>query len=222
VRVSSLAARGALPAAALTLAVPGGLRAIARTLALILAVTVWISRPAAAAPDEPFLRGPHPFHKENALTVAGGYGVGRGFHGVQASVDYGYELAGSLWFDLRLDLLDAGGDLPATSPPCPSCAQVDSFVDLMAGLRYKLQTDIPLVPYGSAVLGPVFLFHRGASGGVGLALRASLGARYFLYDWLGLGLELGLTLGGAIVEEATGLNSGLRLVDLGLGAEVQF
>ncbi len=190
-------------------------------LLLAGAATLGLSPPALAAEGEPFLRGPHPFRKENALSLGAGYGVASGFHGVQAGLDYGYELSGSLWFDLRLDLLDAADERSVT-PPCPTCGEVVTYADVMAGFRYKLQTDIPLIPYGSAVVGPVFLFNRGASGAFGLALRTAVGAKYFLYEWFGLGLELGLLLGGAVVDEAAGLDSALRMVDLRLGAEVQF
>jgi hypothetical protein len=188
----------------------------------LLAVWSAASPGPAAAADEPFLRGPHPFRKENAFSLAAGYGVANGFNGVQVALDYGYEISGSLWFDLRFHLLDAATDMRETAPTCATCAEVATFADVQAGLRYKLQTDIPLIPYGSATVGPVFLFHRGAAGAVGLALRTSVGAKYFLYDWLGLGLELGLVLGGAAVDEAAGLSSGLRMIDFGLGAEVQF
>jgi hypothetical protein len=188
----------------------------------LAATTVTLPVAPAAAADEPFLRGPHPFRKENALSLAAGFGVANGFDGVQAALDYGYEISGSLWFDVRFDLLDAGDNPAGSAASCPACAEVATFADVMAGLRYKLQTDIPLIPYGSAVVGPVFLFNQGASGAFGFALRVSAGAKYFLYDWLGLGLELGLLLGGAVVDEAAGLSSGLRMFDLGLGAEVQF
>jgi hypothetical protein len=176
---------------------------------------------AGAAADEPFLRGPHPFRKDNALSLGAGYGLGSGFHGVSAAVGYGYQIAGSLWLDLRFDLLDADDESqPLTD--CVGCAEVATYADVLAGVRYKLQTDIPLVPYFGALVGPVFLFHNGADGAFGVVLRASAGARYFLYEWLGLGLELGLTLGGAVVDETAGLSSGVRVFDLGLGAEVQF
>jgi hypothetical protein len=49
-----------------------------------------------------------------------------------------------------------------------------------------------------------------------------VGARYFLYEWLGLGLEIGGLLGAAAVDEAVGLESSLLMLDFGVGAEVQF
>jgi hypothetical protein len=189
-------------------------------LLLSLLAVGWAA-PAQAA--EPLLRGPHPFLKDNELSLEGGYGVANDFHGLRAAVSYGYELAGSLWLDLRLDLVDSSAGPPVvTDPPCAGCAEVAMFADVMAGLAYKLRTEIPLVPYGAAAVGPVFLFNRGARGAMGIAVRVSAGARYFLYDWLGLGLELGALAGGAAVDEAAGLESSLLMVDFGLGAEVQF
>jgi hypothetical protein len=201
------------------------LPAVRAPVPLVVAVAVALLglAPVAGAADEPLLRGPHPFRKENALSLSAGYGLGSGFHGILAALDYGYEISGSLWFDLRFDLLDASADMTTPPPPpCPTCASVDTYADVLAGLRYKLQTDIPLIPYGSAGVGPIFLFHRGAPGAFGIALRAAIGAKYFLYDWFGLGVELGLVLGGAVVDEAAGLSPYLRVVDLGLGAEMQF
>jgi hypothetical protein len=201
------------------------LRAVRVFAPVVVAVGLMVgpwSLPAGVAADEPFLRGPHPFRKDNALSLGAGYGLASDFRGVSAAVGYGYQLAGSLWLDLRFDLLDAANELPRPSLPCEGCAEVATFADVLAGLRYKLQTDIPLVPYFGAVVGPVFLFNHGADGAVGVALRASAGAKYFLYEWLGLGLELGLMIGGALVDETAGLSGFVRMVDLGLGAEVQF
>ena len=187
---------------------------------LAAVLTVLAAAPAAA---EPLLRGPHPFHKDNELALVGGYGLANDFHGVRAGLSYGYELAGSLWLDLRLDLIDAAaGQPPTPAPACFTCAEVETFAGVMAGLKYKLRTEIPLIPYGALEAGPVFLFHRGAGGAVGVALRAAVGARYFLYEWLGLGLEVGGLMGAAAVDEAAGLESALRMLDLGVTAEVQF
>jgi len=179
--------------------------------------------PGPALAAEPLLRGPHPFLKDNELALAGGYGVANDFHGVRAGLSYGYQMAGSLWLDLRLELVDAAaGQPPALAPECLTCAEVETFAGVLGGLKYKLRTEIPLVPYGALGAGPVFLFNRGAGGAVGIALRAAVGARYFLYEWLGLGLEIGGLLGAAAVDEAVGLESSLRMLDFGVGAEVQF
>jgi hypothetical protein len=201
-------------------------RAIATLVVVCLASLVSLggagTTRAHADEPEPLLRGPYPFAKDNHLSLEAGYGVANDFHGVRAAVSYGYELAGSLWLDLHLDVVDGSAAPPVSEAPCAGCAEVATFVDVMGGLRYKLRTEIPLVPYGSAVAGPVFLFSRGARGAVGIAMRGAVGARYFLYEWLGLGLELGALLGGVAVDDDAGLSSTVLMVDFGLGAEVQF
>src|SRR5262245_851397 len=109
----------------------------AAAAAAAAATVTALAPPRAHAIDEPFLRGPHPFRSENALSLTAGYGFASDFRGIQATLDYGYEIAGSLWLDLRFDLLDAASDLEAEAPPCPTCAQVATFADVQAGLRYK-------------------------------------------------------------------------------------
>jgi hypothetical protein len=182
------------------------------------------SAAAAAPPASTLLRGPHPFRAENVLTATGGFAVTNQFNGVRAGVGYGYQLAGSLWFDLRADLFDGekGPPSPIVPFPCPGCAKVTKMATVMGGMAYRLRAQIPLIPYAAVDAGPVFLFAKGARGAVGIAVRAAAGARYYLYDWLGVGLEAGGLLGGAVVDEATGLSSTLALFDLGLSAEFQF
>jgi len=181
----------------------------------------------AGADEAPFLRGPHPFLAENEVSLQTGYGMANYFSGVRASAGYGFQAAGSLWLDLHVDLVDAQRGPELVGPKCAMgsggpCAAVDLYTDVLAGLKYKLRMNVPVIPYAGLVAGPIFLFNSGAEGAFGLAARASVGARYFLYDWLGFGLELGALFGGAWVAEGTGLESDLRILDLGLGAEVQF
>jgi hypothetical protein len=57
---------------------------------------------------------------------------------------------------------------------------------------------------------------------MGIAVRSAVGARYFLYEWFGVGMELGLMLGAAAVDEAAGLDSQVRMLDINLGAQVHF
>jgi hypothetical protein len=179
---------------------------------------------ARPLPRGPLLRGPHPFRLENALTGMGGYGVANQFHGLRAGIGFGYELAGSLWFDLHLDVIDAdpGNAAERISPPCTNCGKVDTFASVLGGLAYRLRANIPVIPYAAVTAGPIYLFNRDARGAVGMALRSAVGARYYLYEWLGLGVELAGLLGGAVVDESAGLSSTVALFDLGLSAEFQF
>jgi hypothetical protein len=175
----------------------------------------------SAGADTPFLNGPHPFLKDNELSVSAGYGVANYFSGMRAGVAYGFQAAGSLWLDLRLDILDGRIGTQEVQSRC-ACAQIETFVDVLAGIKYKLRMNVPVIPYAGLVAGPVYLFPDYARSAFGLAARGSLGARYFLYDWLGFGLELGALVGGAWVENVAGLQPGLRVLDLALGAEIQF
>jgi hypothetical protein len=191
--------------------------------ALLPAVFAVSTAAPLAARAEPFLRGPYPFRNENDLTLHGGYGVANGFSGVRAGGSYGFQAAGSLWVDIRIDVVDAHSGPPEVNGlPCEACARVDTFVDVFGGVKYKLRTNLPLVPYGGVVVGPVYLFNEGARSAAGVAARASVGAKYFLYEWLGLGAELGGMVGGAWVEDVAGLETNLRMLDVGIGAEVQF
>ncbi|HEY0707427.1 MAG TPA: hypothetical protein VGG33_11555 [Polyangia bacterium] len=186
----------------------------------------------AAPPDRRFtittpagrpLQGPHPFRQDNALSLTAGYGFANQLDGVRGAVGYGRAIAGSLWFDLRIDLIDSTDPAPAPqSPPCTNCAQVDTLASVLGGLSYRLRADIPVIPYGSVTAGPVFLFNSGARGAVGFALRAAAGARYYLHEWIGFGIELGAVAGGAVVDEDAGLSSNVAQFDLGLSAEYQF
>jgi hypothetical protein len=169
------------------------------------------------------LRGPYPFALDNDLTLDGGYAKANGWGGARASVAYGYSLAGSLWLALQVDTVSATSvSSPAPAPNCTRCGEVSNYFDVLAGLKYKLRTPIPLVPYAAVVMGPVFLFHERARGAMGIAVRSAVGARYFLYEWFGVGMELGLMLGAAAVDEAAGLDSQVRMVDINLGAQVHF
>jgi hypothetical protein len=194
-----------------------------RSALLGAALALVVIAAPARAPAEELLQGPHPFRKDNELDVQGGYGTGNGFGGIRAGIGYGYQAAGSVWFDLRVDLIDARGESSREPLDCTApCAKVSKYTHVMAGVKYKLRTNLPIIPYAGVAAGPMYLFNRGAGASFGLGAHGSVGARYFLYDWLGFGLELGATVGGASVPQVPGLESGLRILDIAAGAEVQF
>jgi hypothetical protein len=181
-------------------------------------------RAAATSPRGPLLRGPHPFRSENVLTGSAGYGVANQFHGLRAGVGFGYELAGSLWFDLHLDVIDAesGNAAERIFPPCTTCGKVDTFASVLGGLAYRLRANVPVIPYAALTAGPIYLFNRNARGAIGMAVRSSVGARYYLYEWLGFGLELAGLVGSAALDESAGMSTTVAIFDLGLSAEFQF
>ena len=174
----------------------------------------------AAREERPLLQGPHPFAKDNELSLSAGYGMANFFGGMRAGLGYGFQAAGSLWLDLRVDLVDGRGPGGITTK-C-ACARVNSYADVLAGLRYKLRMNVPVIPSFGVAAGPVFLFNQDASDAIGFAVRGSVGAKYFLYDWLGFGLELGALIGGSAVDNVPGLERNLRILDVAFAAEVQF
>lgn len=180
---------------------------------------------AAMAPlrvqADDFLRGPHPFLKENELSVHGGYAVGFGdtFSGIKAMADYGYQLAGSLWLDVGLGFLSGACRPRATEEGCG--LRSGNAAEVLAGIKWKLQMNVPVVPYAKLSGGLAFLFPDEARDAAGLLARGGVGAKYFFYDWFGLGPEITFAVGYAGYGDAF-LARRLIAVDLGLGVELQF
>jgi hypothetical protein len=184
------------------------------------------SRPAVA--DE-LLRGPHPFLKDNEVALDAGIAMANFYGATQAALGYGYQATGAVWFELRATLRDAqsGPNFAQIRPKC-ACPVVETAADVLAGASFRFRMNVPVVPYAKLLVGPTYSFPEDAASGVGLAARASAGARYYLYDWLGFGLELGLLYGRTGLDERdasgaeTGLEPTVRLLELGVGAAVQF
>jgi hypothetical protein len=83
-------------------------------------------------------------------------------------------------------------------------------------------TPLPLVPYVGAAAGLVFAFPNGASAASGVTFRAVGGANYFFFDWLGVGGQVGYSL-GALNYDSTFMGSHTYAVlDFGAGLVFQF
>jgi hypothetical protein len=194
--------------------------------ALVLGATLACPTAARAADDNNLLHGPLPFLKDNELSVhiLVGEGIGDTLSGAKLALDYGYKLtAGSapVWLNLAINFQHSSCNASSTtSDVCAS--STGDVVETLAGAKWKIATPIPLVPYLRANAGLVFSFPNGASDAVGLAIRAAGGANYFFFDWLGLGIEVGVSL-GRIDYDATFTGSHTYAVlDFGGGIEFQF
>jgi hypothetical protein len=178
---------------------------------------------AAGAPAraETLLKGPHPFLRDNELSFHGGYGAGFGdsFAGPKAIVDYGYKIDGGVWLDLNVALL-TGTCRPHMDSP--ACVRKGDTAEVLAGIKWKLRMNIPLVPYLKLLGGVAYQFPESARSAAGPMVRAGLGAKYFLYDWLGLGGELTASAGHAAYQDGAILGRAVGGLDATLGAEVQF
>jgi len=197
-------------------------------LALSLAaVALVLAFPGRARADENLLHGPHPFLKDNALSVhvLVAEGVSDTLSGAKLGFDYGYKATDSVvapvWLDLQVNFAHAGCN--STSSNLSVCGNdTGDLIETMAGARWTFATPIPLVPYLKGTAGLLFAFPNGATDSVGLAVRVAGGANYFFFDWLGLGAEVGFSV-GRIDYDATFVGShNYAVLDFGGGLEFQF
>lgn len=195
-----------------------------RLFAFVLAGALAIPAGAAwaeARADENLLRGPHPFLKDNEVAVhlLFANGVGDAPGGTKLGLNYGYHLSGPSWLNLQLNM-----QLGSCRQPCNTTKAFET----LAGAKFKFPTAIPLVPYVKAAGGLVFVFPGEGESASGLGARVGGGASYFLFDWLGLGVEANLSVasvdygGGAAGGVGASTNSGYTVFDVGGGVELQF
>lgn len=190
------------------------------TFAFTLAATFALVRAATpAAANELVLAGPHPMLKENALSlqVVSADGFGDSFSGRGFNLGYGYKLNGPLWLDLGMTWRASACSL------FRACTDFSGdSAELMAGVTWRFRTDIPVVPYLKGAGGLVFLYPDHFQNAMGLALRVGGGLRYYVYDWLGFGAEIGFSLGRGFFAEGYPGRSAYRVGDLSAGVEYQF
>jgi len=193
--------------------------------ALVLGA-VLLLLPAAARGEENLLHGPHPFLKDNELSVYALIGEGQGdaISGAKLEVDYGYKLTSGqapFWLNLLVSFEHSGcNPAPGGAGDCPSVT--GDIVETMAGAKWKLGTPIPLVPFLKANAGLVFSFPNGATDAMGLAWRVAGGANYFFFDWLGIGGQVGFSLGWIDYDATFSGSHTYAIVDFGGGLEFQF
>ncbi|HVZ86206.1 MAG TPA: hypothetical protein VHG72_04515 [Polyangia bacterium] len=194
--------------------------------ALVLGAAVACPSAARADDDNNLLQGPLPFLKDNELSVhiLIGEGLGDTLSGAKLALDYGYKLTGGsapVWLNLALNFQHSSCNAaPSTSDACAS--NTGDVIETLAGAKWKIATPIPLVPYLRANAGLVFSFPNGADDAVGLAIRAAGGANYFFFDWLGLGLEVGFSVGRIDYDSTFTGSHTYAVLDFGGGLEFQF
>ena len=151
---------------------------------------------ARAEENQNLLHGPHPFLKDNELSVHVLIGEGQGdaLSGAKLELGYGYKLTGGAAALLAQPAAQLRAQrLQSCDRRHRDCAGVTGdIVETMAGVKWKFATPIPLVPYLQGNAGLVFAFPNGATDAMGVAIRAAGGANYFFFDWLGLGDPGGL------------------------------
>lgn len=197
-----------------------------RRLCLALAGAATIAWPSVVRADENLLHGPHPFLRDNQLSlhILIAEGMGDTLSGAKLALDYGYKLTDSvvapLWLNLQVNYTHAGCNAAAASGVCGTDS--GDVVETLAGARWTFATPIPLVPFLESAAGLLFGFPNGASDAVGVGVRVVGGANYFFFDWLGLGAQVGFSV-GHIGYDATFMGShNYAVLDFGGGLEFQF
>jgi hypothetical protein len=186
--------------------------------AAAIAVLQAASSPARA--DEELLRGPHPFVKNNELTLHAGYSGGLGDYvsGMRLQANYSFRTSQLIWLDLEIG--GVSGSCHADAITCSKGA--GNAVDVLAGAAWKYQTELPIVVHARIDGGPVFLFPDGTRSAAGFLLRASAGGYYYLYDWFGLGAEIGGAWGIGFFRTTPSHRGELGSVEATLGVALQF
>jgi hypothetical protein len=196
----------------------------------LLAFALVLTSAATARADEPppqeqqnLLRGPHPFRRQNELSahmlLAGG---GNGTpSGTKLALDYGYKLRAPFWLNLEFNYQHSACHTQSGAPPsgaaASTCPATGNVFETLAGAKAKFATPLPIVPFAKAALGFAYVFPEGFSSGWGFAGRGGVGANYFFFDWLGVGAELGVSLGRITTSHPNYL-----VIDVGGGLEFQF
>lgn len=186
---------------------------------ILLAAGLLLAPGGQARADDLVLAGPHPSLKENAVSLQAlfGDGLGDSFSGRGIGLGYGYMLHGPLWLDLQMNLRTS-----ACSPFGGCGPHTGSDAELMAGVAWRFRTDIPVVPYVRGAAGMVYLYPDNAQSAMGLAARAGVGIRYYVFDWLGFGVETAVSVGrGYFAADYAGGHT-YAVGDMAVGVEFQF
>jgi hypothetical protein len=191
-------------------------------LLAVALVAALVATPRAAHAQDNMLRGPHPFLRDNELSlhVLLAEGLADTPSGTKLAFDYGYKLSVPVWLNLQLNLQFGTCH---TQPGTRVCGpDTGNLAETMAGVKWKWATGIPVVPYAKAGAGLVFAFPNAAKDAAGIAARAAGGASYFFFDWLGLGAEIGFSIGNVAYDPTFPGSHTYATFDFGGGIEFQF
>lgn len=194
-------------------------------IAVAVAVSVAALGPALgrrARADE-MLRGPHPLRSENDVSIHAGFGKGYAgwLGGPKVFFGYGYHVRGPGWLDLQINFQQNTCEKTLTVlTPCQDLRS--NATEMIAGMKWKWRMDIPMVFYAKAGGGPVYVFPDAFRSAIGLAGRGVAGAKYFLFEWLGIGAEIAMSVGHVFHHELYPGDHGYGSLDFGIGVELDF
>jgi hypothetical protein len=186
----------------------------------LLPITVLLCAAFPVRAEEELLRGPHPFIQNDELDLHAGYAFAFGddVSGLRMQADFSHRLGQVVWLDIQMGVVSGSCHTGDTT-----CSRGSgNAVDILAGAAWKFQTRLPLVIHVRADGGPVFLFPDSTRSAAGFLLRGAAGAHYYLYDWFGLGGEIGGTYGLGFFRTSPSHTGNLGSLDATLGVALQF
>lgn len=170
---------------------------------LALAVPLFTSAPAFAIDTNLQKTGSEEWPGKNELALHLGFQAGLNNYlgggtpsGFKLLFDYSFRFHPLIWFNLGVNATFGGGGCDQFG----NCAFAASgnTVEPEAGIKVKFKTPIPLDPYVKADVVFVGIYNRYCGdNGFAFGLRASGGVHYYVFKWLGLGVELGFVGGPA-------------------------
>jgi hypothetical protein len=146
-------------------------------------------------------------------------------NGFKLFVDYSHRLSQLVWLNFKLNPTFgvAGGrsicvDNLGNTYDCGTGFQNNGYaIDLLAGVKLKWMTRVHVMPYANANAGVVPVFARaGGDNGAAVVFNTGGGVKYFITPRIGLGGELGFSIGPGFYSGHTEF---YRAFSMGIGAE---
>jgi hypothetical protein len=145
---------------------------------------------------------PEVFPSRHEISVHGGFQAGfggkyaSGTSGFKLEADYAYKFHPLMWFDLSVGNNFGFGNADSTCagvfPGGATCYQGGWALELLAGIKLKFTTRIPIVVEVPVQLGVEVLYNRDChdNGASVPVVRTGAGGMYFLTPRIGVGMKI--------------------------------
>ena len=147
---------------------------------------------------------PEVFPSKHEISAHLGFQAGFGAQlgstsGFKLDADYAYKFHPFIWFDANLGNVFGFGaaDGPCTQNILATCYRGGWALEMMAGIKLKFATRIPLVIEAPALVGIEVLYNRdcGDNGAGFPVVKTGGGVKYFLTKRIGVGAKVDLAFG---------------------------
>ncbi|HEY1587386.1 MAG TPA: hypothetical protein VGH63_16935 [Polyangia bacterium] len=173
-------------------------------LAAVMAALVALAAVPSAARAEIQQGVPEVFPSKHELSAHMGFQAGFGAQlgstsGFKLDAEYAYKFHPFIWFDANLANVFGFGsaDGTCTHSVLATCYRGGWALEMMAGIKLKFATKIPLVIEAPALVGVEVLYNRdcGDNGAAVPVLKTGGGVMYFLTKKIGVGAKFDVAFG---------------------------